>query len=118
MNADNVEFVWDSTVTDFVADGNLRGVKIKNKLNGNETEIACDGVFASIGRKPATEFLKGTVALDPNGYIVADETTKTAIDGVFAAGDVADPIYRQAVCAAASGCKAAMEAERFLMSQN
>ena len=116
MNADNVEFVWDSTVTDFVADGNLSGVKIKNKLNGNETEIACDGVFVSIGRKPATEFLKGTVALDPNGYIVADETTKTDIDGVFAAGDVRTKEFRQVVTAVSDGAVAVHFAEEYIMN--
>lgn len=116
MKAENVEFIWDSTVTDFIIDGNLRGVRVRNKLNGNETEIACDGVFVSIGRKPATEFLSGSVAFDPNGYIVADETTKTDVPGVFAAGDVRTKELRQVVTAVSDGAVAVHFAEEYIMN--
>ncbi len=116
MKAENVEFVWDSTVTDFVADSRVQGVKIKNKLTETESEIACDGVFVSIGRKPATEFLNDTVMLDSNGYIVADESTKTNVDGVYAAGDVRTKALRQVVTAVSDGAVAVHHAEEYIMN--
>ncbi|MBR5233809.1 MAG: thioredoxin-disulfide reductase [Clostridia bacterium] len=116
MKAPNVEFVWDSTVADFIVDGNLKGVKVSNKSNGNGTEIACDGVFVSIGRKPATEFLGDAVELDSNGYIVADESTKTNVDGIFAAGDVRTKELRQVVTAVSDGAVAVHHAEEYIMN--
>ena len=118
MKAENVEFLWNSIVTDFIADGRVKGVKIRNNRNGNETEITCDGVFVSIGRKPATEFLTGTVRLDDNGYIIADESTKTDTDGVFAAGDVRTKVLRQVVTAVSDGAVAAHHAEEYIKNFN
>ena len=115
MKTENVEFVWDSIVTDFIVDSKVKGVKIRNKIDGDESELVCDGVFVSIGRKPATEFLTGAVKLDKNGYIVADESTKTNIDGVFAAGDVRTKDLRQIVTAVADGAVAVHHAEEFIM---
>ena len=114
MKAENVEFLWNSTVSDFVAENRVTGVILKNVNTGNETEIDCDGVFVSIGRKPATEFLGGAVELDQSGYIVADESTKTSVPGVFAAGDVRTKSLRQVVTAVADGAAAVHHAEEYL----
>ncbi len=114
MKAENVEFVWDSVATEFVADERVTGLKIKNVQTGEAAEISCDGVFVSIGRKPATDFLKDAVQLDSNGYIVADETTQTSVDGVFAAGDIRTKALRQIVTAAADGATAVHFAEKYL----
>lgn len=114
MKTENVEFVWDSTVSEFITDTRVTGIKVRNVKNGAETEISCDGVFISIGRKPATDFLKGNVLLDKNGYIIADESTRTSVDGVYAAGDIRTKALRQVVTAAADGAVAAHYAERYL----
>lgn len=116
MKAENVEFIWNSTVSEFIVDGRVQGIKVKNKLTETETEIQCDGVFVSIGRNPATEFLKGAVKLDENGYIVADESTKTSVEGVFAAGDVRTKALRQVVTAVSDGAVAVHYAEEFIMN--
>lgn len=116
MKTENVEFVWDSTVTDFIVDSKVKGVKIRNKIDGDESELVCDGVFVSIGRNPATDFLTGAVKLDKNGYIIADESTKTNIDGVFAAGDVRTKDLRQIVTAVADGAVAVHHAEEYIMN--
>lgn len=114
MKAENVEFLWNSTVSDFITDLKVAGAKIKNTLTGEETDISCDGIFVSIGRKPATEFLGDAVALDKNGYITADESTKTNIDGVYAVGDVRTKALRQVITAAADGAVAVHFAEEHL----
>lgn len=116
MKTENVEFVWDSIVTDFIVDSKVKGVKIRNKINGEESELVCDGVFVSIGRNPATDFLTEAVKLDKNGYIIADESTKTNIDGVFAAGDVRTKDLRQIVTAVADGAVAVHHAEEYIMN--
>ena len=114
LNAENVEFIWNSKVFDFITDGRLTGVKIKEVNTGEITELSCDGVFVSIGRRPATEFLSSSVRLDDKGYIVADESTKTNIDGVYAVGDVRTKALRQVVTAVADGAVAACNAEEYL----
>ena len=114
MNASNVTFLWDSAVESFDADEKLRGVTVANLKTGEKTSIACDGVFISIGRTPATEWFAGAVALDEQGYVIADETTKTNIDGVFAIGDVRTKALRQVVTAVADGAVAAHFAEEYL----
>lgn len=114
MKADNVEFLWNSTVTDFIATDRVSGAKIKDTVSGNITELECDGIFISIGRKPATEFLKDKVLLDKNGYIIADESTKTNISGVFAVGDVRTKVLRQIVTAVSDGAVAAHYAEEYI----
>ncbi len=113
-NAENVEFVWDSTVENFIVEQKLLGITTKNVKTGELKEVICDGVFVSIGRKPATDFLKGKIPLDQNGYIIADENCKTDVSGVFAAGDVRTKILRQVVTAAADGAVAAHFAEEYL----
>lgn len=114
LKAENVEFVWNSTVSEFIADGKLTGVKVTNVNSGAMTELPCDGVFVSIGRTPATGFLAGKVELDESGYVVADESTRTNVDGVFAVGDVRTKALRQIVTAVADGATAVHFAEEFL----
>ncbi len=113
MNADNIEFIWNSTVEEFIANSKLTGIKIKN-TDGALTELSIDGVFISIGRKPATDFLKNAVDIDQNGYIIADESTRTNIDGVYAVGDVRTKALRQIVTAVADGAVAIHYAEEYL----
>lgn len=113
MKAENVEFVWNSTISEFISDGRIKGATVKNK-NGEIKNIDCDGIFVSIGRMPATDFLKNRLALDENGYIIADESTKTEIDGVFAIGDVRTKALRQIVTAVADGAVAVHYAEEHL----
>ena len=114
LKAENVEFVWNSTVSEFIADGKLTGVNVTNVNSGAVTELPCDGVFVSIGRTPATGFLNGKVELDESGYVVADESTRTNVDGVFAVGDVRTKTLRQIVTAVADGATAVHFAEEFL----
>ena len=104
---ENVEFIWDSTVEELLTDDRLTGVKVRNVKTGEENEIQCNALFVSIGRKPVTEFLKDKVNLDKWGYIIADETTKTNVEGVFAVGDVRTKPLRQVVTATADGAVAA-----------
>lgn len=113
MKAENIEFIWNSEIDEFVSDGRIKGAKVKNK-NGEIKSIECDGIFVSIGRMPTTEFLKNRLALDKNGYIIADESTKTEIDGVFAIGDVRTKALRQIVTAVADGAVAVHYAEEYL----
>ena len=114
MKAENIEFMWNSSVREILAENRVNGVVIKNKETGDETEIPCDGVFVSIGRKPATEFLNGALDLDEGGYIVADESTKTNVEGVYAVGDVRTKALRQIVTAVADGAVAVHYAEEYL----
>jgi thioredoxin reductase (NADPH) len=117
---DKVEFVLDSVVEEILADdqGLVRGARVRNVVTGEDTEIPADGVFVAIGHDPTTGLFAGQLELDPAGYIVTDgKSTRTSIAGVFAAGDVQDHVYRQAVTAAASGCMAALDAERWLADQ-
>ncbi len=114
MKADNIEFMWNSSVSEILAENRVTGVVIKNKESGVEKEIPCDGVFVSIGRKPATEFLNGALDLDEGGYIVADESTKTNVEGVYAVGDVRTKVLRQVVTAVADGAVAVHYAEEYL----
>ncbi len=111
--------IWDSVVEEFVGTENpnsLTAVKLKNVKTGAISKFKTDGAFVAIGHTPNTELFKGTITLDSDGYIVTTPgSTKTNIEGVFAAGDVQDKIFRQAVTAAGTGCMAALEAERFLM---
>lgn len=114
MRAENVEFRWNSTVSEFISDGKVTGVKIKDVNTGEESVINCDGVFISVGRKPATELVKDQLELDSGGYVIADESTKTNIPGVYAVGDVRIKKVRQIVTAVADGAVAAHEAEEYL----
>ena len=112
--AENIEFLWNCTVSELVADQRVNGIKIKNTQTDQTTHLDCDAVFVSIGRKPTTEFLKGAVNLDENGYIIADESTQTNIDGVYATGDVRTKALRQIVTAVSDGATAVHFAEEYL----
>jgi thioredoxin reductase (NADPH) len=114
MQAENVEFLWDSAVEDYIVDGRVQGAKVKNLKTGEMTEVACDGIFVSIGRKPNTALFAGQIELDPAGYIVADETTKTNLPGVYAVGDVRTKALRQVVTAVGDGAVAVHFAEEEL----
>lgn len=114
MKAENVEFLWDSAVVAYTVDGRVQGAKVKNLKTGAVTEVACDGIFVSIGRKPNTALFEGQIELDSAGYIVADETTKTAIPGVYAVGDVRTKALRQVVTAVGDGAVAVHFAEEYL----
>jgi len=114
MQAENVEFRWNSTVKELLHEAKITGVRLSDVNTGEESTIACDGVFVSVGRKPATEFLGGQVELDGNGYVVAGEDTKTNIPGVFAVGDIRTKELRQIVTAVADGAVAVHEAEKYL----
>jgi thioredoxin reductase (NADPH) len=110
-----VDVIWDTEVEEVTGDDAVTGVKLRNVRSGNVTDFPTDGVFMAIGHTPNTQLFEGQLELTGNGYIVIEEpTTKTSVPGVFAAGDVTDSIYRQAVTAAGQGCKSAMDAERFL----
>lgn len=117
MRAENVEFYWNSKISGLLADMRLGAVKVTDLASGQEREVKIDGLFVSIGRQPATELFAGQLALDAHGYIVADESTKTSLDGVFAAGDVRTKELRQVVTAAADGAVAAHMAETYLAMQ-
>lgn len=112
--AQNIEFRWNSVVTQLLQDGRVTGVRLKDVVTGQERDLACDGVFVSVGRMPATELVKGQLELDAGGYIVADESTRTSLPGVFAVGDVRTKALRQVVTAVADGAVAVHYAEEYL----
>ncbi len=117
MKTENMEFIWNSQVEQFMYDQKLRGVLLKNK-NGDSKEIKLDGLFISIGRSPETKLFKEQLMLDDLGYIAADETTKTNLPGVFAAGDVRTKAVRQIITAAADGAVAAHFAEEYVANKH
>jgi thioredoxin reductase (NADPH) len=114
MNTENVEFRWNSTVAELLHEDRLTGVRLKDVVTGEESMVQCDGLFVSVGRKPATELLNGQLELDHSGYIIAGETTQTNIPGVYAVGDVRTKLFRQVVTAVADGAMAAYMAEEYL----
>ncbi len=114
MKAENVEFQWNSVVEELLHEKKVTGVRLKNVQTGEVTEVTADGVFISVGRKPATELVAGQLELDRSGYVVAGETTETNIPGVYAVGDVRTKLLRQVVTAVADGAMAVHMAEEFL----
>ncbi len=115
---DKIEVIWDHVLEEVLGNKNpksVTGIKIKNVKDSSIKEIKCEGVFIAIGHKPNTEMFKGQIKMDDEGYIITTPgSTKTSVLGVYAAGDVQDKIYRQAVTAAGTGCMAALEADKFL----
>jgi thioredoxin reductase (NADPH) len=123
-NNPKIDFIWDSVVTEVLGEKGalghkkLNAVKIKNVKTGAITDFKCDGLFLAIGHQPNTKLFQGKLEMDQVGYLITKpHSTATNVPGVFAAGDVADPTYRQAVSAAGTGCMAAIDAERFLVQE-
>jgi len=113
---EKIAFVWNSVVEDILGDPIVTGVRLRNVVTGTTTDWPAAGVFVAIGHSPNTALCKGQIEMDVKGYILTRNGTATSVPGVFAAGDVQDSRYRQAVTAAGSGCMAAIDAERFLES--
>ncbi|MFO0955654.1 MAG: thioredoxin-disulfide reductase [Candidatus Saccharibacteria bacterium] len=109
-----ISFIWDSAVTDVLGENMVSGVEITNLKTQAQQTLDCGGLFVAIGHLPATDFLKGVIDLDEKGYIAVKDNVFTSVDGIFAAGDVADKRYRQAITAAGDGCRAALEVEHYL----
>jgi len=115
-----ISLLWNSSITDFIGDvesGGLKSVKVKNTLDGSISDLNCDGAFIAIGHKPNSSILVDKIELDKSGYVITkSDSTLTSVPGIFAAGDLQDTVYRQAITAAGSGCMAAMDAEKYLES--
>jgi len=120
LATDNVEVAWNSTTEEILGDDSgVTGIRLKSTLDGSIRDLDVHGVFIAIGHKPNTDFLQGKLEMDEIGYLITQgKSTATSVEGVFAAGDVADPVYRQAVTSAGEGCKAALDAERWLTAQD
>ena len=118
LNNPKIDVIWNSAIESMIGDpqnGGLTGVVLKNTLSGETSEMECDGVFIAIGHTPNSDLFRGKLDLDEKGYILTGaDNTRTSVEGIFAAGDIQDRVYRQAVTAAGSGCMAALDAEHFL----
>ncbi len=113
-----IKFVWDSEVTEMLGEDRLTGLRLRNRKTGEESTLPVTGIFIAIGHDPRSELFAGQLPTDADGYLLVEHpSTRTVIDGVFAAGDVVDRTYRQAVTAAGTGCAAALDAERWLADQ-
>ena len=115
---EKITFVTDTMVEEILGETTVEGVRLKNAKTGEESTLAVDGFFAAIGHVPSTGLFKGQLEMDEGGYLLQKEHTMTSVPGVFAAGDVSDTRYRQAITAAADGCRAAIDAERWLEEQH
>jgi thioredoxin reductase (NADPH) len=116
MKNERIAFLWNSVVEEILGQDVVTGVRLKNTVTGSTTNFPCAGVFVAIGHRPNTALFAGKLEMDAKGYLVTKKGTATSVPGVFAAGDVQDSVYRQAVTAAGTGCMAAIDAERFLES--
>ncbi|MGQ0667787.1 MAG: thioredoxin-disulfide reductase [Nitrospiraceae bacterium] len=117
MHNEKIAFVWNSVVEDILGTEVVTGVRLRNVVTGKSSEVPCAGVFVAIGHRPNTALFTSQLEMDAKGYLITKSGTATSVPGVFAAGDVQDSKYRQAVTAAGSGCMAAIDAERFLESR-
>jgi thioredoxin reductase (NADPH) len=118
-NNPKVEFHYNKVVQEVLGDKQVEGLRIRDLVQNTESTMQVKGMFVAIGHQPNTDFLKDVVELDSHGYVVSTKPfrTNTSVDGIFAAGDVMDPYYRQAITSAGTGCMAALDAERWLISQ-
>lgn len=117
-NAHNIEILWNTQVDEILGEEGVEGMRVINSLTGEKSDIAITGFFVAIGHKPNTEIFKGQLDMNESGYLLtAPDSTKTNLEGVFAAGDAQDFTFRQAVTAAGTGCMAALEAERYLAAK-
>ena len=114
MTDPKISFIWNTLVKEVLGKDRVIGLVLKNVDDGTEKQVAADGLFIAIGHEPSTILFRGQLETDANGYVLVKDLTKTSIEGVFAAGDVKDHRYRQAVTAAGSGCEAALDAEKYL----
>jgi thioredoxin reductase (NADPH) len=114
MQAENVEFRWNSQIVELLRGDRLSGVRLKDVRTGEEQDLPCDGLFVSIGRKPATDLVKDQLLLDESGYVIAGESTETSLPGVYAVGDLRTKQLRQVVTAVADGAVAVHMAEAYL----
>ena len=113
-----ISFRWNSEVVEVLGDGKVSGLRLRDTVTGEESTLEVSGLFVAIGHEPRSELFTGQLATDADGYLLVEQpTTRTAIPGVFACGDVVDHTYRQAVTAAGTGCAAALDAERYLASR-
>ena len=111
---EKISFIWDTVVTEINGNGTVNGVETMNVNSGNLETLSTDGVFIYIGHYPNSKFLEGEVAMDEHGYVITDEYMRTSVPGVFAAGEIQDPVYRQIATSVGQGCAAAMQAEKWL----
>jgi thioredoxin reductase (NADPH) len=116
-NSPKITFLTDTVIQDILGEEGVEGIRVRNTKTGAESDLEVDGFFAAIGHAPATGLFEGQVEMDEGGYVIQKEHTMTSVPGVFAAGDVSDKRYRQAVTAAGDGCRAAIDAERWLEEQ-
>ena len=116
---DKIDFVWNAVVDDVIGDGKVESLVLRDTVTGETSTLAIDGLFVAIGHDPNTALFAGQLEMDENGYLLTEaDSTRTSVEGVFAAGDVQDHVFRQAITAAGSGCMAAIEAERWLAEQD
>ncbi|NOZ05970.1 MAG: thioredoxin-disulfide reductase [Chloroflexi bacterium] len=113
-NNEKISFVWDSVVTDIQGKDAVEAIRLRNVQTGDESDLKTDGVFIYIGHIPNSALFKGQLDMDDQGYLIANRRNHTSVPGVFAAGEIADPIFRQVVTSAGEGCKAAIETEKYL----
>jgi len=118
LTNDKMSFIWDTTVEEIVGNGKVAGVVLKNLKTGATEQLPTDGVFVYIGHYPNTTLFKGQLKMDDHNYLITDKTMRTSVEGVFAAGEVQDPVYRQVVSSAGQGCQAAIMAERWMAARN
>ena len=119
MNNPKIKFVWNSQIVEVLGEQEVTGIKVRDNASGSETVIDCQGLFVALGHVPQTELFREVLDMDDNGFIkLQGGTSLTSMQGVFAAGDCADPRYRQAITAAGAGCRAAIDAERYLGELN
>jgi len=118
FNEPKISFVWNSTVVEILGKDRVEGIRLQRVDSGAESEMECDAVFIAIGHKPNTDTFRGQIELDENGFVVSKGDTGTSVEGVFVAGEARDPRYKQAITAAGEGCKAALDAERYLKEED